>query len=64
MNRALGIALIVVGALLLYFGYNASQSVSSEVSEIFNNRPSRESMWFFVGGAGALIFGLILAMRK
>lgn len=64
MNRTAGIVLLVVGAVLLYFGYNESQSVSSEVSELFQNRPSNSSVWFFVGGAAAIVFGLILAVKK
>lgn len=64
MNRSIGIALLVVGAVLLFFGYNESQSVSSEISEIFQNRPSNNSIWFFVAGAAALVFGLVLTLRK
>lgn len=62
MNRTLGIVLLVVGAVLLTLGYNASQSLSSDVSELFRGRPNDESIWFLVAGAGAVVAGLVLAL--
>lgn len=64
MNRALGIALLVIGAVLLVFGYNESQSFSSSVSRVFNNSPSDRSMWFLIGGGVAAAVGLFFTLSK
>ncbi|MBI5426490.1 MAG: DUF3185 family protein [Opitutae bacterium] len=58
MNKSLSVALLVVGVVLLVFGFNASQSVSSDVSRAFTGNPTDKSVWFFVGGAVAAILGL------
>lgn len=62
MNKPLSVVLLVIGAVLLYFGFNASESVSSEVSRTFTGSPTNKSIWLLVlGGAAALLglFGLI-----
>ncbi|MDB6028680.1 MAG: hypothetical protein JWM68_4903 [Verrucomicrobiales bacterium] len=64
MNKALGIALLVVGVILLVLGYNESQSFSSGVSRVFNNSPTDRSIWFLVGGGIAAAVGLFLTVTK
>ncbi len=61
MQRAIGIALLVGGVILLIFGINASESFGSEVSKFFTGNPTDKSMWLVVGGAVALVLGIILA---
>jgi uncharacterized membrane protein YidH (DUF202 family) len=58
MNTAIGIALIVAGVLLAVFGYNESQSVSSEVSRVFTGSPTDRSMWMLIGGIVAAVVGV------
>jgi cytosine/uracil/thiamine/allantoin permease len=60
MLKPIGVALIVVGAILLIWGFNAADSFSSEVSEFFRGQPTDRSMWFIIGGAAAAIVGLFL----
>ena len=36
MNKVIGIALLIVGVLLLVWGINASDSVGSQISETFS----------------------------
>ena len=64
MNKALGITLLVIGAVLLVIGYNESQSVSSSVSRVLNNSPSDRSMWFLIGGGVAAAVGLFFTLSK
>jgi len=64
MNKAICIALLVGGVLLIAFGYNASQSVSSEISEMFTGQPTDRSMWMMIGGAVAAVVGLVGLMRS
>jgi hypothetical protein len=52
-----------VGIVLLVFGFNASHSISSDVSRFFTGNPTDKSIWFLVGGAAAVILGLVVAIR-
>ena len=36
--------------IMLVFGLNASESVSSEISELFTGQPSDRAMWMMIGG--------------
>jgi hypothetical protein len=64
MNRPLSIALLVVGVVLLIWGFNASESVSSEVSEAVTGAPSDRSIWLIaLGGIAALVGGITLLRR-
>jgi hypothetical protein len=60
--KAIGIVLIVVGVGLLIYGFNASESLASEISEFFNGTPTDETVWLLIGGAVALIVGLFMTL--
>lgn len=64
MTNILGLAIFAVGIVLLILGYNASQSFSSDVSRFFTGNPTDKSMWFLIGGAAAIIVGLLVALRS
>jgi hypothetical protein len=57
MNRALSIALIVVGIILLVYGLNASDSTASHLSKTFTGNPTDRSMWLVTGGIAAIVIG-------
>jgi multisubunit Na+/H+ antiporter MnhB subunit len=63
MNNIVGLAIFAVGIVLLVFGFNASHSISSDVSRFFTGNPTDKSIWFLVGGAAAVILGLVVAIR-
>lgn len=63
MTRIVGIVLLVVGAILLYFSYEASQSLASGVSEMATNQPTDNTIWYLVGGVAAVIIGLYAVIR-
>lgn len=60
----IGAALLVVGLVLLYFGYNASQSLSGEVSEALTGRFSDQTMLYLIGGAAAVVVGAAMLFRR
>ena len=60
-QRILGAVLLVVGLILLYFGLNATDSVSENVKEGLTGRYTDKTTWFIVGGAAAAVAGLVLA---
>lgn len=59
-----GVVLLVGGLILLYFGYNATESVTEGVTEAVTGRYSDETMYYLVGGAVASIVGLVMLVRK
>ena len=63
MTRIVGIVLLVVGAILLYFSYEASQSIASSVSEMATNEPTDNTIWYLIGGVAAVIIGLYAVIR-
>jgi hypothetical protein len=63
MQKAIGIACLVAGILLLVWGYNAHQSFGSQVQETFTGSPSDKSMYMLIGGAVLSIIGLFQVFR-
>jgi len=61
MQRAIGLALVGVGIVLLVMGLNAADSFSSDVSRFFTGNPTDRSVWFMVGGVVALLLGAGIA---
>ncbi|WP_339806763.1 DUF3185 family protein [uncultured Marinobacter sp.] len=65
LPRIIGIVLLVVGVILLFFGFNASQSVGEQVTETFTGTFTDETMWYLIGGAAAAAAGaFLLFFRK
>jgi uncharacterized membrane protein YidH (DUF202 family) len=57
MNKAIGAALLVVGIALIIYGINASNAVSSQVSQTFTGTPTDKALWMLIGGSAAVIIG-------
>lgn len=55
--RITSLALFVAGLILLIFGLNASDSVTSTVSEAVTGAPTDKSIWLIVLGVIGLISG-------
>jgi len=62
-NTAFGLALLVGGVILIVLGFNASHSIGSDVSRMFNGTPSDKAIWMLVGGVVALVIGLVSFLR-
>ncbi|MCB2427706.1 DUF3185 family protein [Methylophaga pinxianii] len=62
--KLLGIVLVIVGIILLVFGFNASQSLGDQVTETVTGRFTDETMWYIIGGAVAVVVGGFLALGK
>ncbi len=63
MSKIPFLALLVVGVILLIYGINAANSVSSSVTQAVSGTPTDRSIWFIVLGAVGIVaggFGLIL----
>ncbi len=64
MNKGIGIALLVVGIALITYGFNASDSLSSDVSRTFNGAPTNQTMWLLLGGIASVIVGAAMSFRR
>lgn len=64
MSKLVGVVLLVVGIILLYFGWQSSQSVGGQISETLTGRFGDETMWYLIGGAAAVVAGGFMAIFK
>jgi hypothetical protein len=64
--RLAGLVLIVVGGILLYFGYNASETAIESVTETVTGRFSDQTTLYIIGGAASAVVGagLLLFGKK
>lgn len=63
-NKVIGIVLLVTGLILLYFGWQASQSAGDQIAETFTGRFTDSTMWFLIIGAAAAVGGAMLTFIK
>lgn len=61
-KRIVGIALLIVGAGLLYFGFQATGSMTEEVHEMATGRFTDQTTWYLIGGGAAVVVGLVLTL--
>lgn len=62
MQRIAGIVLLVVGAILLVVGMNASHSAADQTSRFFTGRLTSDIAWYIYGGGAAVLAGLLMAL--
>jgi len=60
MQLPVGAILVVLGIVLLVLGIRESDSFASEISEFFTGNPTDRAVWFMLGGAAAIIGGLVV----
>jgi hypothetical protein len=65
MPRITSIAILIVGVILLVYGFNASDSVSSSVSRAVSGTPTDKTVWLIaLGVIGVIAGGFGLVFRK
>ena len=64
LNQIIGIALIVLGIGLVIWGYQLSQSISSQMYRSLSGSLPDKEMTFFIGGAISFVIGSFLAFRR
>jgi len=65
MPRITSIAILVAGIILLVYGLNASDSVSSSVSRAVSGTPTDKTVWLIaLGVIGVIAGGFGLVFRK
>jgi len=63
MNKAVSVALIIGGIVLMAFGISAMNSFSSDVSRFFTGSPTDKAVWMLIGGIGIAVAGLAMTFR-
>ena len=62
--KIIGIALLVLGLGLGYWGYDVSESFSSQVSSTVTGSMTDKTMMLYIGGAVSFVVGLLLFFKK
>ncbi len=58
--RITGLALLVIGIGLAFWGYQLSESVGSQLTEMVTGAESDKIMTLYIGGAVSFVVGLFL----
>lgn len=61
-NRILALVLLVVGLLLLFFAWQASESLGEQITETVTGRFTDSTTWFLILGAGSTMAGFWLLL--
>ena len=61
-TKLAALVLIVVGGVLLYFGYSASQSALETFTETVTGRFTDQTTLYLLGGAACAIVGVALLL--
>jgi hypothetical protein len=65
MNKVIGAICLGAGIVLLVWGHNVSQSVDSQVKNLFTGSPTDKAMYLYLGGSVLLAVGIVqLAMKR
>lgn len=62
-KKLIGLVLLVVGGVLLYFGFTATESPVEALSQSLTGRYSDETMLYLIGGSALAVIGLVLAVK-
>ena len=63
MDKTISLAMLAGGILLVIFGINASNSVSSDISRVFTDAPTDKAIWMLVGGIVVTVIGAMGLLR-
>jgi hypothetical protein len=58
MIKAISLAMLAGGILVVAFGIDANNSAGSGISRFFTGSPTDRTMWMLVGGLVASVIGL------
>jgi uncharacterized membrane protein len=58
MQKIIGVISLVIGVLLLMWGHDITQSVDSQVKQIFTGAPTDRATYYYIAGAVLGLFGL------
>ncbi|MCH6580449.1 MAG: DUF3185 family protein [Nitrospina sp.] len=56
-NKVQGVVMLAAGGALLFWGYNITQSISSQINQALNGAPPDKAMVMMVLGGLCAVFG-------
>jgi len=62
--KILGIALVVIGIGLAFWGYRLSGSVGSQITQAVTGSDTDKVMTFYISGAACFVVGLFLTLKS
>ena len=63
-NQVIGLALLVAGLIVLFFGYQSAQALDDQIFEAITGRFTESTMWLFIIGGVLSVVGLGLLVLK
>jgi hypothetical protein len=64
MQKAIGVACLVGGVLLIVWGNNMARSVGGQFQKVFTGSPGDKPIWLFIGGGVLCAVGLFQIFRS
>ena len=61
-SRSVGIAALILGAVLLGFAYHFSQAPLDQISNTLTGRYTDNTMWYVIAGVVAVVSGGVLTV--
>ena len=58
MNKAISLALLIGGIVLIIYGVSANDSLGGRATRFFTGSPTDETIWMLLGGIVATVVGL------
>lgn len=62
--KIVGIALVVIGLGLAFWGYRLSGSVGSQMTQAFTGSATDKVMTFYISGAVCFVVGMYLFIKR
>jgi phosphate/sulfate permease len=62
--KIIGIALVVIGLGLAFWGYRLSASVGSQITQAFTGSDTDKVMTFYISGAVSFVVGMYLFIKR
>ena len=63
MNKAISLALLIGGIILIIYGVSANDSIGGRFTRFFTGAPTDETIWMLLGGIVATIVGAAGLLR-
>ncbi len=63
MNKAISLALLAGGVVLLVLGIRAADSLGSDISRFFTGSPTDKAVWMLIIGVVLCVVGLVGVLR-
>ncbi|KXI27306.1 DUF3185 family protein [Paraglaciecola hydrolytica] len=63
-KKLIGLVILIVGLVLLYFGFNQANSAVGEIGEAITGKYSDETMAYLIAGLIASVVGLFTVLKK